>query len=33
MKSLWYFGTAVAQWISSGGNVITKAVNREYGKK
>jgi putative aldouronate transport system substrate-binding protein len=32
-RPLSYFDTLVAQWKSSGGNVITAAVNRVYGKK
>jgi putative aldouronate transport system substrate-binding protein len=32
-QPLSYFDTLVAQWKSSGGDVITAAVNRVYGKK
>jgi putative aldouronate transport system substrate-binding protein len=28
-----YFDTLVAEWKSSGGDLVTRAVNREYGKK
>jgi putative aldouronate transport system substrate-binding protein len=28
-----YFDTVVAQWKASGGDVVTRAVNKEYGKK
>jgi putative aldouronate transport system substrate-binding protein len=32
-QPLSYFDTLVAQWKSAGGDVITAAVNRVYGKK
>ncbi len=32
-QPLSYFDTVVAQWKSSGGDVVTKAVNKMYGKK
>jgi putative aldouronate transport system substrate-binding protein len=32
-QPLSYFDTLVAEWKSSGGNFVTQAVNREYGKK
>ena len=32
-QPLSYFETVIAEWHSSGGNIVTRAVNREYGKK
>ncbi|MDR0475392.1 MAG: extracellular solute-binding protein [Treponema sp.] len=32
-RPLSYFDTLIAEWHSSGGNIVTRAVNREYGKK
>jgi putative aldouronate transport system substrate-binding protein len=32
-EPLSYFDTVVAEWRRSGGDVVTQAVNREYGKK
>jgi hypothetical protein len=32
-EPLSYFETVVAQWKASGGDVVTQAINKEYGKK
>jgi hypothetical protein len=32
-QPLSYFDTVVAQWKASGGDVVTRAVNREFGKR